>query len=192
MKSLSEKLNYKKGMAVYIVGQGLNETPEIQLPNSQYSDRPDFILLLAKNSREHENQMNVIQNLLHESVVFWVAYPKKNSGTKSDLHREMLWGHLKAYGLRPISQVALNDRWTAIRFKPGTWTVASGLLEKEEPELPQEMHTQLETEGLLEVFQKMSKSHRREYIKAYLEAKKPETKQRRLTQLVEKLKLNKK
>ena len=192
MKSLAEKLNYKEGMAIRIDGQKIYEIPELQIPNSQNSDRPDFILLITENSQELESRMNVIQQLLHETVVFWVAYPKRGSGTSSDLHREKLWELLKAYGLRPVSQVALNDRWTALRFKPGTFADTSGHKEKPLPAVPLEMFTFLEAEGLLEEFHRMSKSHQREYIMAFLEAKKPETKQRRLIQMAEKLRTDKK
>jgi hypothetical protein len=51
--------------------------------------------------------------------VFWVAYPK---GGKSDLSRDSLWPILGDYSMRPVSQVAVDDTWSALRFrelKPG-------------------------------------------------------------------------
>jgi hypothetical protein len=47
--------------------------------------------------------------------VFWVAYPK---GNQSDMNRDSLWPILGDYSMRPISQVAVDDTWSALRFRP--------------------------------------------------------------------------
>jgi hypothetical protein len=47
--------------------------------------------------------------------VFWVAYPK---GGKSDLSRNELWTLLEPYLWRPVSQIAIDDTWSALRFRP--------------------------------------------------------------------------
>jgi hypothetical protein len=46
---------------------------------------------------------------------FWVAYPK---GNRSDINRDKLWPILAEHGFRPVSQVALDDTWSALRFRP--------------------------------------------------------------------------
>src|SRR5687768_10039492 len=45
----------------------------------------------------------------------WVAYPK---GNKTDMNRDTLWPLLTQYGFRPIGQVAIDDVWSAMRFRP--------------------------------------------------------------------------
>jgi hypothetical protein len=45
---------------------------------------------------------------------FWVAYPKAN---RSDINRDSLWPILAEFGMRPISQVAIDDVWSALRFR---------------------------------------------------------------------------
>lgn len=47
--------------------------------------------------------------------VVWVAYPK---GNRSDINRDTVWPILAEHGLRPITQVALDDVWSALRFRP--------------------------------------------------------------------------
>jgi hypothetical protein len=47
--------------------------------------------------------------------IFWVAYPKAN---RVDLNRDSLWPILGEHGMRPISQVAIDDVWSALRFRP--------------------------------------------------------------------------
>jgi hypothetical protein len=44
----------------------------------------------------------------------WVAYPKAN---RADINRDSLWPILGEYGMRPVGQVALDDIWSAMRFR---------------------------------------------------------------------------
>ena len=36
----------------------------------------------------------------------------------TDLHRDSLWEALKPTGWRPVTQVAIDDVWSALRFRP--------------------------------------------------------------------------
>ena len=47
--------------------------------------------------------------------VLWVAYPK---GNRADINRDSLWRMIAPYGLRPITQVAIDETWSALRFRP--------------------------------------------------------------------------
>lgn len=47
--------------------------------------------------------------------VVWVAYPK---GNKADINRDTLWPIAADFDLRPNGQVAIDDRWSAMRFRP--------------------------------------------------------------------------
>jgi hypothetical protein len=52
--------------------------------------------------------------LRHVPLV-WVAYPK---GNRADLNRDSLWPIVAELGLRPVAQVAIDDVWSALRFRP--------------------------------------------------------------------------
>jgi hypothetical protein len=52
---------------------------------------------------------------LAQSGSVWVAYPK---GNRTDINRDSVWPILTEHGLRPIGQVALDDVWSALRFRP--------------------------------------------------------------------------
>ena len=47
--------------------------------------------------------------------MLWVAYPK---GGRADINRDTLWPILAEHGLRPIGQAAIDDVWSALRFRP--------------------------------------------------------------------------
>jgi hypothetical protein len=51
---------------------------------------------------------------LADVAVFWIAYPK---GGRSDINRDSLWPIIAEHGLRPITQVAIDDTWSALRFR---------------------------------------------------------------------------
>jgi hypothetical protein len=51
----------------------------------------------------------------HEVPVVWVLYPK---GNRTDVNRDTLWRMIAPYGLRPITQVAVDETWSALRFRP--------------------------------------------------------------------------
>lgn len=53
--------------------------------------------------------------------VLWVAYPKGSSKRKADINRDTLWPVVHAHGWRPVRQIALDDVWSALRFRPGDW-----------------------------------------------------------------------
>jgi hypothetical protein len=45
----------------------------------------------------------------------WVLYPK---GNRADINRDSLWPILAGYRFRPNSQVAIDETWSALRFRP--------------------------------------------------------------------------
>jgi len=51
---------------------------------------------------------------LASADVLWIAYPK---GNRTDVNRDSLWPILAEHGLRPISQVAVDAVWSALRFR---------------------------------------------------------------------------
>jgi len=56
---------------------------------------------------------------LDREAVHWLAYPKKSSRCyRSDLTRDQGWAPLLPYNYEPVSQVALDEDWSALRFKP--------------------------------------------------------------------------
>lgn len=48
-------------------------------------------------------------------ATLWIAYPK---GDRTDINRDSLWPIVAGHGMRPIGQVAIDDVWSALRFRP--------------------------------------------------------------------------
>lgn len=77
---------------------------------------PDASILFAKNSSELERVFKKVEGKLRGDPVLWVCYPK--GGVDTDLNRDIVWHALWPKGLRPVSQISLDDTWSAMRFRP--------------------------------------------------------------------------
>ena len=71
--------------------------------------------MFADDARALRQVLTAHGDRLARPEVLWVAYPK---GNRTDLNRDSLWPILGEHGLRPISQVAVDDVWSALRFRP--------------------------------------------------------------------------
>ncbi|MBV9159321.1 MAG: hypothetical protein JO019_01855 [Candidatus Kaiserbacteria bacterium] len=49
--------------------------------------------------------------------VLWVAYPKGSSNIETDLNRDVLRREMEKHGLKSVSLVAVDEAWSAMRFK---------------------------------------------------------------------------
>ena len=47
----------------------------------------------------------------------WFAYPKKSGTIASDITRDDGWDLLAAHDLLPVTQVAIDSDWSALRFR---------------------------------------------------------------------------
>jgi hypothetical protein len=50
-------------------------------------------------------------------ATLWIAYPKKTSGVQTDMTRDKGWDAVTDQ-IDAVSQVAIDDTWSALRFKP--------------------------------------------------------------------------
>jgi hypothetical protein len=72
-------------------------------------------LVFADDAGSLREILDARRDELARPSAFWVAYPKAN---RTDVNRDTLWPILGEYNMRPISQVAVDDIWSALRFRP--------------------------------------------------------------------------
>ena len=76
----------------------------------------DFIQVFVVKRADLEAAAQSLAAALKPDGLLWATYPKaKALGT--DLKRETVWEALQPAGLRPVAQVAIDDTWSALRFK---------------------------------------------------------------------------
>ncbi|HEY7832887.1 MAG TPA: hypothetical protein VIG30_04890 [Ktedonobacterales bacterium] len=76
----------------------------------------DWIHLFVTTQAELERQLPAIKSRVAPGGVFWVSFPRAKSAT--DLNRTILMGLVPRFALDIVTNVAVNDDWTAYRLKP--------------------------------------------------------------------------
>jgi hypothetical protein len=126
MKELLDKLNYKGQERIALINAEENfertlsgELKDVVIdreidPRYPYS----FIILFVKSISEVEHLTPMALHNLMADGVLWFCYPKKSSKKyHSDLDRDHGWNPLINAGLLGIRMVAIDDDWSALRFR---------------------------------------------------------------------------
>jgi hypothetical protein len=81
-------------------------------------DRIGFLLAFAENASTLEAIARDAGSKLEGDAVCWVAYPKKSSKNyRCDFDRDRGWEVFGPYGLERVSQVAIDEDWSAMRLR---------------------------------------------------------------------------
>ena len=163
----------------------------------------DGVLLFVVNSVELSTELKIVVPLLKDKTILWIIYPKKISKIKTDLEMMGSWDEPTTYGLRPVASVAVNETWTALRFKPVEQVkVSEGRNEAVRSNefgefidvdnkivtLPAYIKAALEQQPTsLAWFQQLSYSNKKEYVLWILTAKQEKTREERLVKMVDML-----
>jgi len=114
--SLAKKLNLKDGMRMRVVGKpagvDLGDVATVA------SGKADAVLVFVKTLAEVDAKTGPVKAVARADGLAWIAYPKAGQlGT--DLNRDILWKHLLKQGIQGVRQVAIDEVWSALRFRPG-------------------------------------------------------------------------
>jgi hypothetical protein len=94
---------------------------EFELPEGCTStadpDRADVVVLFVANRDELAARAGAAVEAALRDALTWVAYPKAGRlGT--DLNRDSVRDLLMPRGIQPVRQVAVDEVWSALRFRP--------------------------------------------------------------------------
>jgi hypothetical protein len=146
--------------------------------------------------------------------MLWIAYPKKSAKVDTDLTRDVGWSVIEGAGVVGVAVVSIDATWSALRFRPAGDVVsrsgaheeashkkgenggakaggakASGAKAAKSPKTvkaPKDLAAAIEAnEAARALWDGMAYSHRKEYVGWIEEAKKAETRARRVTKAVE-------
>ena len=77
-----------------------------------------FAIGFATTQAECDLLSSTIAKTTEGDSIVWVAYPKGSSKKyKCDFNRDTGWRVLGEAGFEPVRQVAIDDDWTALRFR---------------------------------------------------------------------------
>jgi hypothetical protein len=202
MQDIAKKLNLKSGWRVLVLNAQAGIVEALQADGLEGHRSPeigvlyDAVQVFATNSRELSYYIPLAVPSLKRNGLLWVAYPKKSSGIKSDLNRDHGWEAVTGLGYSPVRQVAVDDTWSSLRYKHESERSTASKIGVDAPgidrknrtvAIPQDLREALESAGLLETFEKLAFTHRKEHVLAIQEAKRPETRANRIGKTIEML-----
>jgi hypothetical protein len=116
-KSVAEKLLIKPDTTVWSSDAARLELVRPLPAGARLVDAPAAArtaLVFADDAASLREVVGAMADQLLRVEVLWVAYRKAN---RADINRDSLWPIMAGYGMRPVSQVAVDDEWSALRFR---------------------------------------------------------------------------
>jgi hypothetical protein len=116
---VTAKLQIKPGQRVAALA-GTGDVPSVATPDANPPADPgaaDAVVAFARNQAELGTVAVPAIEAARQGKLAWIAYPKAGQlGT--DLNRDILASLLTAQGVQPVRQVAIDETWSALRFRP--------------------------------------------------------------------------
>ncbi len=126
MESLLRKLNYKGTSDVLV----LNTPSELAHMIESFSSEAkciqdinqilhiEFAIIFALDQKDINETLPKIKDKLKGDCIVWFCYPKKSSKKyKCNIDRDHGWEILGTYGFEPVRQIAINEDFSALRFR---------------------------------------------------------------------------
>lgn len=126
MTDLFKKLNFKDQRGLLVINAPANfeselakmaQVTQIWLDSGEV-DHLEFALLFVTRQAEIHQLIEQVGPKLHGDALLWFCYPKGTSKRyKCDFNRDTGWRSLGAFHLEPVRMVAIDDDWSALRFR---------------------------------------------------------------------------
>ncbi len=126
MSAVFSKLNLKNQSPVFVVNAPDSFLPELQKVDSKIkviAGLPDgvkgaFVLGFCTEQQQVDEIAAKADKMLESDGLFWIAYPKGTSKKYTcDFNRDSGWATLGKLGFEPVRQVAIDEDWSALRFR---------------------------------------------------------------------------
>ena len=121
---ITKKLGMKAGQSMLILNApdgyiaSLGTLPEKSSVQTAAGGTFDFVQVFVSDMAGIHRYAPTAIQALKLGGLLWITYPKKTSKLKSDISRDVLWEELSDTGMRPVTMIAIDDTWSALRFRP--------------------------------------------------------------------------
>jgi hypothetical protein len=125
--SIFQKLNLKEHKTIYVKNSPESfgaELEKLALNYNYYTELSglksvDFAVVFVCKKAEVDAAIDSLDALLNsDDPILWMCYPKGSSKKyKCDFNRDNGWNHVGSYGWEPVRMVAIDDDWSALRFR---------------------------------------------------------------------------
>lgn len=121
--SLAQKLQIKSGKLIVLnapPGYADQLTKELKAltVTTRAAGQAEAVVLFVNSLAEVTARTPKAGQLVKPGGMLWIAYAKGTSKVKTDVNRDKLWKVVEPIGWQPNRQIALDEVWSALRFKP--------------------------------------------------------------------------
>jgi hypothetical protein len=121
---VARKLGLNPGMRALIIAPPpgylklLAPVPDGLTVSSRADGMYPFVQVFATRLAEIRAFAKKLPKHAAPNALVWISYPKKASKTGSDLSRDVIREAMKGTRWRAVSIVAIDEVWSALRFRP--------------------------------------------------------------------------
>lgn len=126
MDAVFKKLNYKGQQQVFALNapasfdvnlQSIADAAAIKTKVGK-TDKINFAIGFAAKQTELDHIVHQVAPKLEGDAILWLCYPKGSSKKyKCDFNRDTGWAVAGQYDLEPVRAVAIDEDWSALRFR---------------------------------------------------------------------------
>ena len=126
MNAVFKKMNYKDQPVIHVLqspvsfDKALSEMSELATVKKQLKpvDKASFVVAFCTKQKEVDAVAALVAKSLEEDGLLWMVYPKGTSKNyKCEFNRDNGWDSLGALGFEPVRMVAIDEDWSALRFR---------------------------------------------------------------------------
>jgi hypothetical protein len=122
-KSVAQKLGLKPGRTLLVrhapapIGKLLGAVPDSAEITEVGAGRFPLVLVFAKDRMALVKELPGCKAKLEAGGALWIAYAKGTSKKATDINRDSIREYAVTMGLDTVSQIAIDDDWSALRLK---------------------------------------------------------------------------
>lgn len=126
MTPLFKKLNFKDHKSILVLNSPASLQDELAEMTTETTivhaidDAKEivFALVFVTTQTAIEQAINYLYKKLKGDAILWMCYPKGTSKKfKCDFNRDTGWASLGKLNLEPVRMVAIDEDWSALRFR---------------------------------------------------------------------------
>ena len=126
MNAIFKKLNYKDQDQIFVVNAPKSFEKEMDemgtitaiQTNLGAAKEVEFFLGFVMKQKEVDELTKKVAPIIKGDGLLWFAYPKGSSKKyKCEFNRDNGWNELGKYGFEPVRMVAVDEDWSALRFR---------------------------------------------------------------------------
>lgn len=155
----------------------------------------DCVIIFVSNEKELKEFLPKNQSKVNKDGKMWVTYPKKSGDIFSDLTRDSIWKYVNELKMNPNKIVSLDANWSMISLVDQSALRKESKFGQDPPGVdrttktvipPKDLQVKLDENPKANgFFESLAFSHKREYVGWIHNAKKEETRDRRIKKTIE-------